>query len=94
MFAEALDTYNHAFGATIGGHNCYFARNLFASNISRNCSVGMNGGFNLVNSAIYNWWNRSIDGGDEYSQLTSSTTISNPVLSRPCKPDVPFNTVS
>ena len=69
MFAEALDTYNHAFGATIGGHNCYFARNLFASNISRNCSVGMNGGFNLVNSVIYNWWNRSIDGGDEYSQF-------------------------
>lgn len=68
MFAEALDTYNHAFGATIGGHNCYFARNLFASNISRNCSIGMNGGFNLVNCVIYNWWNRSIDGGDEYSQ--------------------------
>lgn len=68
MFAEALDTYNHGFGATIGGHNCYFARNLFASNISRNCSIGMNGGFNLVNCVIYNWWNRSIDGGDEYSQ--------------------------
>ena len=68
MFAEALDTYNHAFGATIGGHNCYFARNLFASNISRNCSIGMNGGFNLVNCVIYNWWNRSVDGGDEYSQ--------------------------
>ncbi len=68
MFAEALDTYNHGFGATIGGHNCYFARNLFASNISRNCSIGMNGGFNLVNCVVYNWWNRSIDGGDEYTQ--------------------------
>lgn len=68
MFAEALDTYNHGFGATIGGHNCYFARNLFASNISRNCSIGMNGSFNLVNCVVYNWWNRSIDGGDEYTQ--------------------------
>ena len=39
MFSEALDTYNHAFGATIGGHNSMFCRNLFASNISRNSSV-------------------------------------------------------
>lgn len=68
MFAEGLDTYNHAFGATIGGHNSMFARNLFASNISRNSSVGMNGGFNFVNNVVYNWWNRSVDGGDNTSQ--------------------------
>lgn len=68
MFSEALDTYNHAFGATIGGHNSYFARNLFASNISRNCSVGMDGDFNLVNCVIYNWWNRTVDGGDDKSR--------------------------
>ncbi|MDL2243704.1 polysaccharide lyase, partial [Bacteroidales bacterium OttesenSCG-928-J19] len=43
IFSEALDCYNHAFGATIGGHNSLFARNLFASNISRNASVGMDG---------------------------------------------------
>lgn len=67
MFAEALDTYNHAFGATIGGHNTYFVRNLFASNISRNCSVGMDGDFNLANCVVYNWWNRTVDGGDEHS---------------------------
>lgn len=67
VFSEALDAYNHAFGATIGGHNSMFCRNLFASNISRNCSVGMNGGFNLVNNVIYNWWNRSVDGGDNTS---------------------------
>ncbi len=67
IFSEALDTYNHGFGATIGGHNSYFSRNLFASNISRNCSVGMDGDFNFVNCVIFNWWNRTIDGGDENS---------------------------
>ncbi len=69
IFSEALDLYNHAFGATIGGHNCLFARNLFASNISRNCSIGMNEDFNFVNNVIYNWWNRSVDGGDHTSRL-------------------------
>lgn len=67
IFSEALDTYNHAFGATIGGHNSMFCRNLFASNISRNCSVGMNEDFNFVNNVTYNWWNRSVDGGDDTS---------------------------
>lgn len=65
--AEALDTYNHAFGATIGGHNSLFARNLFACNIARNCSVGMDGDFNFVNNVVFNWWNRSVDGGDHNS---------------------------
>ena len=69
IFSEALDTYNHAFGATIGGHNCMFNRNLFACNISRNCSVGMNEGFNFVNNVIFNWWNRSVDGGDNTSRF-------------------------
>ena len=68
IFAEGLDLYNHAFGASIGGHNTYFARNLFANNISRNPSVAMDGDFNFVNNVIFNWWNRSIDGGDENSR--------------------------
>ena len=67
IFSEALDAYNHAFGATIGGHNSMFCRNLFASNISRNSSVGMDGDFNFVNNVVFNWWNRSIDGGDNKS---------------------------
>ncbi len=69
FFFEALDLYNHAFGATIGGHNSMFARNLFASNISRNCSIGMDEDFNFVNNVTYNWWNRSVDGGDHTSRL-------------------------
>lgn len=67
IFAEGLDLYNHAFGASIGGHNTMFARNLFASNISRNPSVAMDGDFNFVNNVIFNWWNRTIDGGDDNS---------------------------
>ena len=70
IFAEGLDLYNHAFGASIGGHNTLFTRNLFANNISRNPSVAMDGDFNFVNNFIYNWWNRSMDGGDENSVFT------------------------
>ena len=69
IFSEALDKYNHAFGATIGGHNSLFARNLFANNISRNCSIGMDEDFNFINNVTYNWWNRSVDGGDHTSRL-------------------------
>ena len=65
--AESLDTYNHAFGSTIGGHNSMFVRNLWANNIARNPSVGMDGDFNFANNVIFNWWNRSADGGDNNS---------------------------
>lgn len=68
IFAQGLDLYNHAFGASIGGHNSLFTRNLFADNISRNPSIAMNGDFNFVNNVIFNWWNRSIDGGDDDSR--------------------------
>lgn len=68
MFAEGLDLYNHAFGASIGGYNSLFTRNLFANNISRNPSIAMNGDFNFVNNVVFNWWNRSIDGGDNKSE--------------------------
>ena len=64
MSAQGLDTYNHAFGSTIGGENCAFIRNLWANNTGRNPSIGWNGIFNLVNNVIYNWVNRSVDGGD------------------------------
>lgn len=67
--SEGLDTYNHAFGSTIGGLNSTFIRNLWADNISRNPSVGMYGSFNFVNNVLFNWWNRSIDGGDYRSQF-------------------------
>ena len=62
--AKALDTYNHAFGSTLGGENCAFARNLWASNSGRNPSIGWNGIFNFVNNIVFNWVHRSSDGGD------------------------------
>lgn len=36
-------------------------------NIARNPSVGMDGDFGFVNNVIFNWWNRSADGGDNKS---------------------------
>jgi hypothetical protein len=67
IFAEGLDTYNHAFGSTIGGLNSTFMRNLWANNVARNPSVGMYGDFGFVNNVVFNWWNRSVDGGDNNS---------------------------
>lgn len=67
IFSEALDTYNHSFGSTIGGLNSTFMRSLWASNISRNPSIGMHGDFGFVNNVVWNWWNRSGDGGDHRS---------------------------
>lgn len=67
IFSEGLDTYNHAFGSTIGGRNSTFMRNLWANNVARNPSVGMDGDFGFANNVIFNWWNRSADGGDDKS---------------------------
>lgn len=64
IFAEALDTWNHAFGSTLGGENCTFIRNLWADNAGRNPSIGWNGIFNFVNNVVFNWVHRSTDGGD------------------------------
>ncbi|RZK36282.1 MAG: polysaccharide lyase, partial [Hymenobacter sp.] len=64
IFSEALDTWNHAFGSTLGGENCSFMRNLWADNAGRNPSIGWNGVFNFVNNVMFNWVHRSTDGGD------------------------------
>jgi hypothetical protein len=69
IFGEALDTWNHAFGSTLGGENCTFMRNLWANNAGRNPSVGWNGVFNFANNVIFNWVHRSIDGGDYRAQF-------------------------
>ena len=68
IFSEALDTWNHAFGSTLGGENCTFMRNLWASNAGRNPSIGWYGIFNFVNNVVFNWVHRSIDGGDYRAQ--------------------------
>ena len=68
--AKALDTWNHAFGSTIGGENTTFMRNLWADNTGRNPSIGWGGVFNFVNNVVYNWVHRTADGGED-------TTMSN-----------------
>ncbi len=68
--AKALDTYNHAFGSTIGGENASFMRNLWADNTGRNPSIGWGGVFNFINNVIYNWVHRTADGG-EYSTMSN-----------------------
>ena len=96
MFAEGLDTYNHAFGSTIGGRNSTFMRNLWANNVARNPSVGMDGDFGFANNVIFNWWNRSIDGGDNkslfnimnnYYKPGPITAIDKPIGHRILKPE-------
>jgi hypothetical protein len=67
--SEALNTYHHAFGSTIGGLNSTFHHSLWACNTGRNPSVGMYGDFTFVNNVLFNWRHRSIDGGDDQSQF-------------------------
>lgn len=67
IFSEALNTYHHAFGSTIGGFNSSFHRNLWASNTGRNPSVGMIHDFTFVNNVVFNWRHRTVDGGDHRS---------------------------
>jgi hypothetical protein len=67
IFSEALNTYHHAFGSTIGGANSTFHHNLWACNTGRNPSVGMIHDFTLVNNVIFNWRHRTVDGGDHRS---------------------------
>ncbi|WP_197530605.1 hypothetical protein [Bythopirellula polymerisocia] len=70
IFSEALDTYNHSFGSTLGGYNSTFHHNLWACNTGRNPSVGMIYDFSFANNVLYNWRHRTIDGGDHRSFYT------------------------
>jgi len=70
IFSEALNTYNHAFGSTIGGLNSTFHHNLWACNGGRNPSVGMYGDFTFVNNVLFNWVHRTVDGGDHRSHFS------------------------
>jgi len=65
--SEALNSYHHAFGSTIGGLNSTFHHNLWACNTGRNPSVGMYGDFTFANNVIFNYRHRTIDGGDHRS---------------------------
>ncbi len=96
IFAEALDTWNHAFGSTLGGENCAFVRNLWANNAGRNPSIGWNGIFNFANNVVFNWVHRSTDGGDytamyniinNYYKPGPATPVGKPISYRILKPE-------
>ena len=96
IFSEALDTWNHAFGSTLGGENCTFVRNLWANNAGRNPSIGWYGIFNFANNVVFNWVHRSTDGGDyramfniinNYYKPGPLTPKNNPVGYRIIKPE-------
>jgi hypothetical protein len=96
IFAEALDTWNHSFGSTLGGENCTFMRNLWANNTGRNPSIGWYGTFNFVNNVVFNWVHRSMDGSDyrgmfniinNYYQPGPATPKNNNVGHRIIKPE-------
>jgi pectate lyase len=67
--SEALNAGHHAFGGTWGGEDATFHHNLFACNTARNPSIGMSGDFDFRNNVIFNWGHRTMDGGDETSQV-------------------------
>ncbi|MCU0323180.1 MAG: polysaccharide lyase, partial [Chitinophagaceae bacterium] len=96
IFSEALDTWNHAFGSTLGGENCAFVRNLWANNAGRNPSIGWNGIFNFANNVVFNWVHRSTDGGDytamyniinNYYKPGPATPVGKPISYRILKPE-------
>jgi pectate lyase len=96
IFSEALDTYHHAFGGTLGGYNSTFQHNLFACNTGRNPSAGMIYDFTFANNVLFNWKHRTVDGGDHrsfYSIINNyfkpgpATDTSAPIGHRLLKPE-------
>ncbi len=85
--SEALNTQNHAFGGTWGGRNTSFHHNLFACNTGRNPSIGMTYDFNFINNVLFNWRHRSLDGGDQGSQVNC---INNYYKPGPVTPNAPI----
>ena len=61
--SEALDAANHAFGGTWGGQGVNYHHNLFANNTARNPSLSFSHFFDYRNNVIFNWRDRSMDGG-------------------------------
>ena len=86
IFSEALNTYHHAFGSTIGGLNSTFHHNLWACNTGRNPSVGMYGDFTFTNNVLFNYRHRTIDGGDHRSNFNIINNYLKPGPGTPKEP--------
>lgn len=61
--AEALNAGNHAFANTWGGEGANFHHNLLACCVGRNPSISFSHFLDFRNNTIFNWRDRSMDGG-------------------------------
>lgn len=90
IFSEGLNTYNHAFGSTIGGLNSTFHHNLWACNSGRNPSVGMYGDFTFANNVLFNWRHRTVDGGDQNSYFNIISNVFKPGPATPTNAPIAY----
>jgi pectate lyase len=93
IISEALDKYNHAFGATQGGRRASIHHNLYACNTARNPSIGYGDGIDWRNNVLFNWQHRTVDGGDATSIVNVVNNYYKPgpatrpnVATRICRP--------
>jgi hypothetical protein len=86
--SEALNTFHHAFGSTIGGYNATFHHNLWACNTGRNPSVGMIYDFTFANNVLFNWRHRTVDGGDHRSFYNIISNYFKPGPATPANGDI------
>ena len=68
--SEALDMYDYAPGAKLGGRNVSFVRNLWASNRNCNPEAGDNDNFHFVNNVIHNWCDGTVKSGSPKGTYT------------------------
>ncbi|MBE2214974.1 MAG: polysaccharide lyase [Opitutaceae bacterium] len=90
IFSEALNTFHHAFGSTIGGYNATFHHNLWACNTGRNPSVGMIYDFTFANNVLFNWRHRTVDGGDHRSFYTIVNNVFKPGPGTPTDDEIAY----
>jgi pectate lyase len=67
--SEALNPTNHGFGDTLGGQGANHHHNLLACNVGRNPSISFSHFMDWRNNVIFNWRNRSMDGGGAEAHL-------------------------
>jgi hypothetical protein len=91
IFSEALNTFKHSFGSTLGGYNSTFHHNLWACNAGRNPSIGMNLDFTFANNVLFNWHHRTVDGGDHLSFYTVVNNYFKPGPATPRGSKISYN---
>ncbi len=61
--SEALNAANHGYSDTFGGQGANHHHNLLACNVGRNPSVSFSHLMDWRNNVVFNWRDRSMDGG-------------------------------